>query len=162
MDREACHAAICGVAKSRTWLTDWTELNWTESFLKEEIFKSRIKKKRKLESLQNFLEGWISRLWSQNIQSPRHVCAGETTVAAIPGPQAPQLTSPTLTWVLSTSPEGAAIIVCENDAQVPPTMSDSVSIPALWPHEFPVQRMEQVILTGRAQVIYPCSSCNED
>ena len=45
MDREACHAAICGVAKSRTWLTDWTELNWTESFLKEEIFKSRIKKK---------------------------------------------------------------------------------------------------------------------
>ena len=42
MDREACHAAICGVAKSRTWLTDWTELNWTESFLKEEIFKSRI------------------------------------------------------------------------------------------------------------------------
>ena len=28
MDREAWHAAICGVAKSRTWLSDWTELNW--------------------------------------------------------------------------------------------------------------------------------------
>ena len=30
MDREAWHAAIHGVAKSRTWLSDWTELNWTE------------------------------------------------------------------------------------------------------------------------------------
>ena len=28
MDREAWHAAIHGVAKSRTWLGDWTELNW--------------------------------------------------------------------------------------------------------------------------------------
>ena len=30
MDREACHAAIHGVAKSRTRLSNWTELNWTE------------------------------------------------------------------------------------------------------------------------------------
>ena len=28
MDREAWHAAIHGVAKGRTWLSDWTELNW--------------------------------------------------------------------------------------------------------------------------------------
>ena len=28
MDREAWHAAVLGVAKSRTWLSDWTELNW--------------------------------------------------------------------------------------------------------------------------------------
>ena len=28
MDREAWHAAIHAVAKSRTWLSDWTELNW--------------------------------------------------------------------------------------------------------------------------------------
>ena len=30
MDREASSAAIHGVTKSRTWLSDWTELNWTE------------------------------------------------------------------------------------------------------------------------------------
>ena len=30
MDREDWHAAIHGVAKSRTQLSNWTELNWTE------------------------------------------------------------------------------------------------------------------------------------
>ena len=29
MDREAWHATVHGVAKSWTWLRDWTELNWT-------------------------------------------------------------------------------------------------------------------------------------
>ena len=30
MDREARRAAIHGVTKSRTRLSNWTELNWTE------------------------------------------------------------------------------------------------------------------------------------
>ena len=30
MDREAWRAEIHGVTKSRTWLSDWTGLNWTE------------------------------------------------------------------------------------------------------------------------------------
>ena len=30
MDREVWRAAIHGVAKSRTWLSNWNELNWTE------------------------------------------------------------------------------------------------------------------------------------
>ena len=33
MDREAWHAETHGVAKSRTWLSNWTELNWTEAAL---------------------------------------------------------------------------------------------------------------------------------
>ena len=28
MDREAWRAAVYGVTKSQTWLSDWTELNW--------------------------------------------------------------------------------------------------------------------------------------
>ena len=30
MDREAWHAAVHGVTKSQTRLSDWTELNWTK------------------------------------------------------------------------------------------------------------------------------------
>ena len=30
MNREAWRAAVHGVTKSRTWLNDWTELNWTD------------------------------------------------------------------------------------------------------------------------------------
>ena len=29
MDRETWHAVVHGVAESQTWLSDWTELNWT-------------------------------------------------------------------------------------------------------------------------------------
>ena len=35
MDKEAWHAAVHGVAKNRTRLSDWTELNWTECLLQE-------------------------------------------------------------------------------------------------------------------------------
>ena len=34
MDREAWHAVIHGVAKNWTRLSDWTELNWTFTFIK--------------------------------------------------------------------------------------------------------------------------------
>ena len=30
MDREAWRAAVYGIAKSRTKLSDWTELNWVD------------------------------------------------------------------------------------------------------------------------------------
>ena len=31
MDREAWYAAVHWVTKSQTWLSDWTELNWTDA-----------------------------------------------------------------------------------------------------------------------------------
>ena len=33
MNREAWHAAVHGVAKSRTQLSDWTELNWNKTYI---------------------------------------------------------------------------------------------------------------------------------
>ena len=33
IEREVWHAALHGVIKSLTWLSDWTELNWAEVFL---------------------------------------------------------------------------------------------------------------------------------
>ena len=39
LDREAWRAAVHGVAKSRTRLSDWTELNWIES-LTEDILEN--------------------------------------------------------------------------------------------------------------------------
>ena len=39
-DREAWHTAVHGVARSRTWLSDWTKLNWTNMFTSLQPFSS--------------------------------------------------------------------------------------------------------------------------
>ena len=53
MDREAWHATIHGVAKSRTWLRDWTELNWTDGFSSSQV---------QLWELDN-KKGWVPKNW---------------------------------------------------------------------------------------------------
>ena len=51
MDKEAWHAAVHGVTKSRTWLSDWTELNWccTMLNLKLQYFVCLIQRANSLE-----------------------------------------------------------------------------------------------------------------
>ena len=73
MDREAWHAAIHGVAKSRTQLCNWTELNWTESKLilhiKTQVKRKNKKRKKKIHHTYKHLwkESWNDYIY--NIQS---------------------------------------------------------------------------------------------
>ena len=58
MDREAWHAAVHGVAKSRTWLSDWTELNpvWMAPTSETQLRRAELGyclKERKNEGRQN-------------------------------------------------------------------------------------------------------------
>ena len=64
MDRDAWHAEIHGVTKSRTWLSDWTKLNWTE----DNVLKSRERDDRGwdgwMASLIQWTVNWVnSRSW---------------------------------------------------------------------------------------------------
>ena len=63
MDREAWHAAIHGVAKSRTRLSNWTELNWLKVLMEiihphknSSIFFGFVKKER------NYIIGYTEKL----------------------------------------------------------------------------------------------------
>ena len=68
MDREAWRAAIHGVAKNWTWLSDWTELNWRQKLylIWWNINCSKIGKKAKafthIKFIQHLLEFLISAI----------------------------------------------------------------------------------------------------
>ena len=64
MDREAWHAAIHRVTKSRAWLKVWTELNWTEEYAW--ILLGRVQKAMRLEYDTWEADGWKMMLegWS--------------------------------------------------------------------------------------------------
>ena len=66
MDREAWHAAVHGVAKSRTRLSNWTELNWKpNSLLTKKIF------------LSAFLESILQNLLNKDVFVYIHVCVSK-------------------------------------------------------------------------------------
>ena len=58
MDREAWHAAVPGVAKSQTQLSNWTEQNWTEG----KIFKGVLWGQKHGQTVTNKV---ILELWGQ-------------------------------------------------------------------------------------------------
>jgi len=89
MDREAWHAAVHGVAKSRTRLSDWTELNWTdwtplvsEQIFQEQLFRPRewndifkvlMKKNASPEySIQQSYKGEVKTFWDTTAEGVYH------------------------------------------------------------------------------------------
>ena len=71
MDREAWRAAIHGVAKSRTWLSDWTELNWTEQILHQ------------IKTCESESCSVVSNsLWPHGLYSPRNYAGQNTGVGS--------------------------------------------------------------------------------
>ena len=58
IDREAWRAAIHGVTKSRTWLSDWTELNSTETSLRASLRVQMAKNLPAMQEMQVPFLGW--------------------------------------------------------------------------------------------------------
>ena len=70
MDREAGCAAVHGVTKSQTRLSDWTELNWTERKTKEPLDESgRGEWKRWLKTQHSV--NWDHGIWSHHFLANR-------------------------------------------------------------------------------------------
>ena len=79
MDREARHAAIHGVAKSQTGLSDWSELNWTELCLMTALFSLSFRACVSVELTLNFpfhkKQKWYqSHKWKKHSHSQRQNC----------------------------------------------------------------------------------------
>ena len=52
MDRKAWRAAVHGVTKSQTWLSNWTELNWTDALLRWAFRPSRVQDPCLIQSIE--------------------------------------------------------------------------------------------------------------
>ena len=74
-DREALHAAVHGVAKSRTWLSDWTTTNWTLTVLQTCSFNPQNNSVGQIMELCHFNEEtkepwiWVTNSMSRFTQS---------------------------------------------------------------------------------------------
>ena len=69
MDREAWSAVVHGFAKSRTWLSNWTELNCTENVLVYFLFHEKSAQSPQIQSV---------------VQSPAHFLPAPTLAFAFP------------------------------------------------------------------------------
>jgi len=70
MDREAWHAAIYGVAKSRTRLSNWTELNWIGAWVHFWAFYEKCLSKELWKHQEKTVGAGVLRRCNRSISSP--------------------------------------------------------------------------------------------
>ena len=98
IDREAWHAAVHGVAKSRTRLSDWTELNWIELIMNWSKLQEIVKDK---EACCAAVHGWqkvrhdLETAAAKSLQSCPTLCDPRDGSPPVPG----VLQARTLEWV---------------------------------------------------------------
>ena len=83
IDREAWRAAIHGVAKSRTRLSDWTELNWTELKSRASLMVQMVKR------LPATQETWARSLGQENPLEKEMAAHSSTLAWKIPWTEEP-------------------------------------------------------------------------
>ena len=67
MDREAWHAAVHGVTKSWTQLSNWTELNWADPQKAPPMFVSKERHTKAAHSLSAFISAFLSLAKKQSL-----------------------------------------------------------------------------------------------
>ena len=117
MDREAWRAAIHGVAKSRTWLSDWTELKATQNINK---IREKITIISQQNSIMNFLRLISFRIYiSEDIANTSHLFweCGDGILVGVPFADARETEQPLwhsgcypgLTSIFKKAPWGSKI-----------------------------------------------------
>ena len=105
IDREGWYAAVHGVTKSRTRLSDWTELNWLCPREREEVY--LLKEKKSLIRASLLWGHYLTRYcWWAALGN--FSCAGETLVQ--PFPQCASFSLPLL--LLTCTPQPRRLNLC--------------------------------------------------